>query len=76
MLAMTPSAAKRGMSAAAEVLRVLDAEATVACAVLARDAIVDVEQQAVGAVADGVHHHVQAGLVGAGDPGVEVARAC
>ena len=54
------------------VLRVLDAEATVSLAVLAGDAIVGVEQQRVGTVADGVHHHVQAGFVGAGDPGVEV----
>ena len=40
--------------------------------VLSRDAIVGVQDQRVGAVADGVHHHMQAGFVGAGDPRVEV----
>ena len=50
----------------------LDAEAPVARAVLLADALEDVEQRRVGAVADGVHDDVEAGLVGARDPGVEV----
>jgi hypothetical protein len=56
----------------AQVLRVLDAEAAVACAVLLADALEDVEQHADGAIADCVDHHVQAGLVGAGDPRVHL----
>ena len=60
------------MSARREVLRVLDAEAAVARAVLARDALEDVEQRRVRPVADRVHDDLQAGLVGAGDPRVEI----
>ena len=52
----------------------LDAEAAVARAVFLLDALVDVEQHADRTIADRVHHHLQAGFVGAGDPLVEVLR--
>ena len=55
-----------------QVLGVLDAEAAVARTVLARHALEDVEQRRVGPIADRVNDHVQAGLVGAGDPAVEI----
>ena len=49
----------------AKVLRVLDPEAAVARAMRPGDAVVDVEQQPVGSLADGVDRHLQAGGIGA-----------
>ena len=54
--AITPSLPKRGMSARAEVLRVLDAPAQVLLSGIRLErALEDVERLAVGAVADRVH---------------------
>ncbi len=55
-----------------EMLRVFDPEAAVAAAVLVDDAIVNVEQQTVRAIADRVDHDVEPGLVGVRNPGVEI----
>ena len=74
MLAMTPSSRKRGISAGAQVLGVLDAEAAVTCAVLASDALEDVEDGGVGTIADGVHHDMEACLVRPGDRRIELLR--
>ena len=55
----------------AEVLSVLDAEPAVPRAVRPGDAVVDVEDQPVGSLADGVHGHLQPGGVGRADPGAQ-----
>ena len=73
--AMTPCAANRGMSAGAQVLRVLDAEAAVLRAVFLRDALVEVEELRVGAVADRVDLDLEPRAVGAGDRAPRCARA-
>ena len=52
----------------AQVLTVLVAEAAVAGAVDAGDAVVDVEQDGVGAIADGVHGDLQPRRVRGADP--------
>ena len=49
----------------------LDPEPAVARAVRGGDAVVDVEHDGVGPVADGVHGHLQAGRIGAADPARE-----
>ena len=69
---MTPSLAKRGMSARGEMLGVLDAEAAIARAVFGDDTLEGVEEQRVGAIADRVHHHVKAGFVGTRNPAIQV----
>ena len=61
----------RSMSCRPQVLRVLDPEAPVARAVRPGDAVVDVEDQAVGPLADGVHRHLEPGGVGGADPGAQ-----
>ena len=52
-----------------EMLGVLDPEPPVARSVRPRQAVVDVEDQAVGPLADGVHRHLQPGGIGSADPG-------
>ena len=68
---MTPLRARRPTSSRPEVLRVLDPEAAVARAVRPGDAVVDVEREAVGALADGVDRHLETGRVRRADPGAE-----
>src|SRR5687768_1444468 len=53
-------------------LRVLDPEAPVARTVVASDALVNIEQRRIRAIADRVHQDVQSGPVGAGNPALEV----
>ena len=53
-------------------LRVLDAEAPVTRAILPGHALEDVELRPDGEIADGMHHHLQPGGVGAPGPCVEV----
>ena len=75
MLGMTPQAARtRGCRRARGAARARCGSADRAGRSPSRDALVDVEQGGVGAVADRVHHHVQAGRIGAADPGVEIVR--
>ena len=60
MLGRTPSRAKRGMSRVGEDLRVLDAQAVVGPRRAGQHALERVEDERVGAVADGVHAHLEA----------------
>ena len=55
-----------------DVLRVLNAEATIPLAVFFCDALEDVELGANRPVADGVHDHVEAGFVGTRNPSVQI----
>ena len=55
-------------------LGVLDAKASIPCAVFSRDALEDIEDGRVGAIPNRVDDHVEPGLVGPGNPGVHVFR--
>src|SRR5262245_57649318 len=58
----------------AQVLRMFDAEATIACAVLANDSLVDVELRANGVIADRVDDERQTRGIRAFGPAVEIVR--
>src|SRR5450432_2383539 len=57
---------------AGQVLRVLDTQAAVTWAVILLDALVEIEDGAIGAIADGVDGDLQAGLVGPLDVSVHL----
>ena len=72
--AITPSSRDALDVLGAQVLGVLDAEATVRGSVRRTHAVVDVEQHRVGALADGVHHDLQPGRIGRADPAAIESR--
>jgi hypothetical protein len=55
-----------------DMLSVLDAKPAIAWAVLLRHPLEDIELSPDGAVADGVHHDVEARLIRTGHPSVQV----